>query len=52
MMAWLQFCVLFLVAPIGYSQNPGPRGPKGDRGPPGPAGPHGVSGPPGQKGEQ
>ncbi|KAL4005476.1 hypothetical protein ACER0C_005189 [Sarotherodon galilaeus] len=51
MMAWLQFCVLFLVAPIGYSQNPGPRGPKGDSGPPGPAGPPGVPGPPGQKGD-
>ncbi|XP_025765078.1 pulmonary surfactant-associated protein D [Oreochromis niloticus] len=51
MMAWLQFCVLFLVAPIGYSQNPGPRGPKGDSGPPGPAGPPGIPGPPGQKGD-
>ncbi|XP_039470184.1 pulmonary surfactant-associated protein D-like [Oreochromis aureus] len=51
MMAWLQFCVLFLVAPFGYSQNPGPRGPKGDSGLPGPAGPRGVPGPPGQKGD-
>uniref|UniRef100_A0AAX7T3Y7 C-type lectin domain-containing protein n=1 Tax=Astatotilapia calliptera TaxID=8154 RepID=A0AAX7T3Y7_ASTCA len=51
MMAWLQFCILFLVAPIGYSQNPGPRGPKGDSGLPGPAGPPGVPGPVGQKGD-
>ncbi|KAL4005474.1 hypothetical protein ACER0C_005187 [Sarotherodon galilaeus] len=51
MMAWLQFCVLFLVAPFGYSQNPGPRGPKGDSGPPGPNGPRGLPGPPGQKGD-
>uniref|UniRef100_A0A668STZ5 C-type lectin domain-containing protein n=1 Tax=Oreochromis aureus TaxID=47969 RepID=A0A668STZ5_OREAU len=50
MMAWLQFCVLFLVAPFGYSQNPGPRGPKGDSGLPGPAGPRGVPGPPGDTG--
>ncbi|XP_071349029.1 mannose-binding protein C-like isoform X2 [Trachinotus anak] len=46
-------CVLCLVAPIGYSQAPGPPGApgvKGNPGPPGPRGPSGEAGPPGSPG--
>ncbi|XP_049928094.1 mannose-binding protein C-like [Epinephelus moara] len=48
----LLFWILCLMVPIGYSQLPGPPGPKGDEGPPGQPGPpgkYGVPGPPGQK---
>uniref|UniRef100_A0A3B4WC53 C-type lectin domain-containing protein n=1 Tax=Seriola lalandi dorsalis TaxID=1841481 RepID=A0A3B4WC53_SERLL len=44
------YCVLCLVAPIGYSQRPGPPGfpgPRGPRGDPGPIGPPGSKGDPG-----
>ncbi|XP_071349040.1 mannose-binding protein C-like isoform X3 [Trachinotus anak] len=46
-------CVLCLVAPIGYSQAPGPPGrpgDEGDPGPPGPRGSNGEAGPPGSPG--
>ncbi|XP_074490045.1 mannose-binding protein C-like isoform X2 [Sebastes fasciatus] len=47
----LLFCVLCLMAPIGYSQLHGPPGPKGDKGYPGITGFPGFPGFPGTKGE-
>ncbi|XP_032363990.1 mannose-binding protein C isoform X2 [Etheostoma spectabile] len=53
MRMFLLFCVLCLMSSTGYSQLPGPPGPKGDPGhvgPPGPAGQPGPAGPPGPRG--
>ncbi|XP_030280909.1 pulmonary surfactant-associated protein D-like [Sparus aurata] len=42
--------ILWLMAPLGYCQHPGPPGPKGDRGDPGPPGRAGIIGSPGTPG--
>nr|QDQ17827.1 mannose-binding lectin-like protein 1 [Lateolabrax japonicus] len=50
MRQFLLFCVLCLMAPIGYSQLQGLPGPKGDRGFPGMPGYQGLTGQPGPRG--